>query len=63
MRAAYHNRSMEEEARVILREALQADDGELGLGTLIHKHFIAAGGAKLPLPEGKQRTRKPNNLE
>jgi plasmid stability protein len=36
MRAAYHNRSMEEEARVILREALQGYDGERGLGTLIH---------------------------
>lgn len=63
MRAASHDRSMEEEARVILREALQRDDGERGLGTLIHKHFMAAGGAEFPLPERKQRARKPENLE
>jgi plasmid stability protein len=54
---------MEEEARVILREALQGDDGERGLGTLIHKRFMAAGNVELPLPERKQPTRKPENFE
>jgi plasmid stability protein len=63
MRAASHDRSMEEEARVILREALQDADGERGLGTLIHKRFVSAGGAELPPPDRKHRPRKPDNLE
>jgi plasmid stability protein len=63
MRAASHDRSMEEEARVILREALQGGTEKSGLATLIHKRFMAAGGVELPLPERKQRTRKPNQLE
>ena len=63
IRAASHDRSMEEEARVILREALQDADGERGLATLIHKRFMTAGGAELSLPERKQSARKPDNLE
>ncbi len=42
--AASHNRSMEEEARAILREALKNADEERGLGTLIHNRFMRAGG-------------------
>jgi len=49
---------MEEEARAILREALQV--GAARLGTLIHKRFMAAGGAELRVPERKQRPRKAN---
>jgi len=63
MRAASHDRSMEEEARVILREALQGGTEKSGLATLIHERFMAAGGVELPLPERKQRARKPNQLE
>jgi plasmid stability protein len=63
IRAASHARSMEEEARVILREALQGVDEEKGLATLIHKRFMAAGGVELPLPGRKQRARKPNVFE
>ena len=63
MRAASHDRSMEEEARVILRDALQDADEERGLGTLIHKRFMAAGGAELPSPKRNERARKPDNLE
>jgi plasmid stability protein len=58
IRAASHDRSMEEEARAILREALQVGAAGRGLGTLIHKRFMAAGGAELHLPERKQRPRK-----
>ena len=58
IRAASHDRSMEEEARAILREALQAGATRGGLGTLIHKRFLAVGGAELHLPERKQRPRK-----
>jgi len=58
IRAASHDRSMEEEARAILRTALQVGEAGGGLGTLIHKRFMAAGGAELRQPERKQRPRK-----
>ena len=61
MRAASRNRSMEEEARAILREALQAD--ERGLGSLIHERFMEAGGVELPPPDRSRRARKPDDLE
>ena len=60
IRAASHDRSMEEEARVILREALQVGAAGHRLGTLIHRRFMAAGGAELHVPERKQRPRKAN---
>jgi plasmid stability protein len=63
MRAASHDHSMEEEARMILREALKDTDEECGLGTLIHKRFMAAGGVELPPEKRKQGARKPDNLE
>ena len=63
IQAASHDRSMEEEARVILREALKGTGEELGLGTLIHKRFMAAGGVELLPAKRKQRARKPDNLE
>lgn len=54
LQAARHGRSMEEEARTILREALampnQAISGP-GLGSRIHSHFSALGGVVLDLPE------------
>jgi plasmid stability protein len=58
IRAASHDRSMEEEARAIPRMALQVGEGKGGLGTLIHKRFMATGGAELRLPERRQRPRK-----
>jgi len=61
VRAASHDRSMEEEARAILRQALQ--DEERGLGTLIHERFLAAGGVELAPPDRSQDARKPDNLE
>lgn len=61
--AAPHNRSMEEEARVILREALKDADEERGLGTLIHNRFMRAGGVEISPVERKERARKPGNLE
>jgi plasmid stability protein len=60
IRAASHDRSMEEEARAILRDALQLGAAGHRLGTLIHKRFMAAGGAELRVPERKQRPRKAN---
>ena len=53
LRAAEHGRSMEEEARVILRAALagapQKEEGE-NLFERIHRRFTAIGGAELDLP-------------
>ncbi len=61
VRAASNDRSMEEEVRVILRNALQ--DDERGLGTLIHERFAAAGGVELSPPKRNQRPRKPDISE
>ena len=63
VQAASHDRSMEEEARVILRDAFQDAGEERGLGTLIHKRFMVAGGVDLPPTRRTQRARKPKNLE
>ena len=60
MRAASHDRSMEEEARSILRETLQEE--EYGLGSLIHERFLEAGGVELQPPDRSHPTRKPGNL-
>lgn len=51
MRAAANGHSMEEEARIILREAVQRDtEPEKGLGTAIHELFKPLGGVELDLP-------------
>ena len=39
---------MEEEARRILKRALQIDEDEFGLGSRIHNLFKEAGGVELP---------------
>ena len=51
IRAAENGRSMEQEARDILRAALD-EDGALvhGLGTAIHGLFEPLGGVDLPIP-------------
>lgn len=54
IQAARHGRSMEEEARTILRNAVEAsqpDAGGQGLGHRIQAHFAALGGVELELPE------------
>lgn len=54
IRAARHGRSMEEEVRTILRDAIEArqpaGSGQ-GLGSRIHAHFAQLGGVDLDLPE------------
>ena len=45
LRAARNGRSMEEEARLILRQAVQPQASRKGLGTAIHEMFKAVGGA------------------
>ena len=50
-RAAGNGRSMEEEVRVILREALGRENvPDKGLGTAIHELFKPFGGVELELP-------------
>ncbi len=51
IRAAQHNRSLEEEVRVILEAAVAPDDSQYGLGSRIHQRFAAIGGWALELPE------------
>ncbi len=51
VRAAENGRSMEEEARVILREAVGREGVPVkGLGTAIHERFKPFGGVELELP-------------
>ncbi len=55
IQAARHGRSMEEEARTILREAIAAKQPSAatkqGLGRRIHAHFAPLGGVDLELPQ------------
>ena len=63
VRAAHHGRSMEEEARQILRSALaEAAPAPSNLGEVIHRRFAALGGVELPdLPRGP--TREPPSFD
>ena len=54
VRAAHHKRSMEDEARKILRAALTDEPAPgLSLADAIHIRFKAIGGADLRLPVRK----------
>ena len=50
MRAAGHGRSMEEEARVILREAVGREPEPENLARFIRECFAPFGGVDLELP-------------
>lgn len=50
VQAAEHGRSMEEEARDILRKAVGKPDAATNLGEVIHRRFAAMGGVDLDLP-------------
>ncbi len=50
IRAAEHGRSMEEEAREILRQAIGQPVVPTNLGEAIHRRFAALGGVDLNLP-------------
>ena len=59
VRAAHNSRSMEDEARTILREALaQEPVSKPDLASAIGARFRALGGVELELPE-RQPPRKP----
>jgi antitoxin FitA len=49
IRAAEHGRSMEEEARDILRQAIGRAAPPQNLGEAIHRRFAALGGVELEL--------------
>lgn len=51
IRAAEHGRSMEEEAREILRQAIGKPTAPANLGEAIHGRFAALGGVDLDLPQ------------
>lgn len=56
VRAAEHGRSMEEEVRVILKEAVEAGPGKPGLGTEIAALFKGIGlreGEEIPELRGE----------
>jgi plasmid stability protein len=58
IQAARHGRSMEEEARTILRSAIETQRpvaGGKGLGSRIQAHFAQLGGVELELPERASR--------
>ncbi len=57
MAAAAHGRSMEEEVRAILRNALAQPIASGGLGSRIHARFVALGGVELNLPKRTGRVR------
>lgn len=50
IRAAEHGRSMEEEAREILRQSVGRRAPPENLGEAIHRRFAALGGVDLDLP-------------
>ena len=63
MRAAVNNRSMQDEARDILRSVLTAEAVELPqLGSAIHALFAPSGGADLPAVK-REPMREPPGFE
>lgn len=51
VRAANHGRSMEEEARVILRDALLRPNESRNIASIFRKHFGPSHGVTLELPK------------
>lgn len=65
IRAAHHDRSMEEEARRILGDALGASNSEseaVGLGSRIHRRFAELGGVELEPPQRTEAPRTPEHF-
>jgi plasmid stability protein len=62
MRAARHGRSMEDEAREIMRRALaEADRAPRNLAAAIRKRFADIGGVELEIP-AREAAREPPEL-
>ncbi len=62
-RAAGHGRSMEEEARLILADAVEREAAPAnGLGTALHELFKPFGGVELEIPP-REPMREPPRFE
>jgi plasmid stability protein len=55
--AARHGRSMEEEVRVILQNAVASTANTTGFGSRIHQRFASLADKGLALPERTERPR------
>ena len=62
VRAAGNGRSMEEEARLILREAVGRKPSSKNLPSIIRAHFGPANGVDLILPP-RERAREPPSFD
>ena len=63
VRAAEHGRSMEEEARILLREAISPEpSAEQNLARAIRARFASVGGVELNLPP-REPPREPPRFE
>ncbi len=62
MRAAGNGRSIEEEARLILREAVSRKTGPENLASAIRARFVPLGGVELELPP-REPAREPPKFE
>ena len=63
IRAAHHGRSMEDEARHILRAALREEQvPSVNLADAIRRRFAPLGGIELPAPV-REALRKPPEFE
>lgn len=60
IRAALNERSMEEEARLILRDAVMRPTDTLGLASAIRKRLEPVGGVELDLPRRQPINAPPN---
>lgn len=60
VRAAEHGRSMEEEAREILRQVVTRPTPLRDLGQSIHARFTEVGGIDLPQPKRSEMRPTPN---
>ncbi len=62
VRAAKHHRSMEEEARLILREAVGQKPSSRNLTNIIRSHFGPTNGVNLELPP-RESAREPPSFD
>ena len=62
VRAASHGRSMEEEARLILREAVGRKPSSRNLASIIRAHFGPSRGVELELPS-REPIREPPRFD
>ena len=62
IQAARHGRSMEEEAREILRRGLMETEPQPNLADSIRKHILPFGGVDLAIPK-REPVRTPPNFD